>query len=125
MRYFTPRCLSRVYFPPPAGRGPWGLWADPQRDGSHGTQRRGALHAATLWFPYTSRGVLLGVFANILVSFTGTFADILEFISKFTSILVNSLVIDQFICNILPWNNLTRLPIFFRGSSDRGSTRSR
>ena len=38
-------------------------------------------------------------------------------------ISANLLVIDQFICNILPCNNLTRLPIFFRGSSFRGITR--
>jgi hypothetical protein len=61
----------------------------------------------------------------ILVSFTSKFTGILEFISKFTNILVNLLVIDQFICNNLPCNNLTRLPIFFRGSSDRGNTRFR
>ena len=62
---------------------------------------------------------------NILVSFTSKFTNILEFISKFTNILVNLLVIDHSVCNILPWNNLTRLVIFFGGSSDRGSTRSR
>ena len=52
-------------------------------------------------------------------------SDILGFIGKFTDILVNLLVIDHNICNILPCNNLTRLPIFFRGSSFRGITRSR
>ncbi len=45
--------------------------------------------------------------ANILASFTSEFTDILEFVSKFTNVLVNLLVIDHSICNILPCNNLT------------------
>ncbi len=57
--------------------------------------------------------------------FTSTFTDILEFMSKFTDVLVNPLAIDLFIRNIVPCNNLTRLPIFFRDPFFRGITRFR
>ena len=76
----------------------------------------------SLWSGFASKFTNI---TNILVSFTSKFTNILGFISKFTNILVNLLVIDHSVCSILPWNNLARLPIFFGGSSDRGSTRSR
>ena len=47
------------------------------------------------------------------------------YMQLYSRILVNLLVNDQFICNILPCDNLTRLPIFFGGSFFRGITRFR
>ncbi len=93
-----------------------------------GCPRVGALARGSplIWGKYSHESEFYSKFTNItniLVSFTSTFTDILEFISKFTNILVNSLVIDLFICNIVPCNNLTRLPIFFRDPFFRGITR--
>ena len=89
----------------------------------HGTQGGGGSWNRQVSRPHGPPIWGLANITNILVGFTSKFTNILEFISKFTNILVNSLVIDLFICNIVPCNNLTRLPIFFRDSFFRGITR--
>ncbi len=78
------------------------------------TRRWSSPGAQAPWPPPFDLGFFLARFTskstnitNILVSFASKFTNILEFISKFTNILVNLLVIDRFICTILPWNNLT------------------
>ncbi len=52
--------------------------------------------------------------ANTLAGFTSKFTDVLEFVSRFTNILVNLLVIDHSICNVLPCNISSTMLAFHR-----------